>query len=366
MEGYCGTVAAGPAMKLFTLVTRIGGELWYNVRMKKSLFILSVGMVLCVHGAWYWPFGSDEDSTNAPPRLHRLLEPANDYIELAQDASLSGDADKAIENYRLALGELDRVEAEYPDRAESSEFAPLRLRRAACTAAIDAIRFAQVNENVRPVSVSDTAELQKRWNKAHGIEDEDEPPPPKEGSKPSAPAQQEEKGTPPPAEVVATPPAPPAEVVATPPAPPVEEKEPVPPLPPVEPPPPPVVTNPDPVPTGWEGRIALATKYLRERDYVAADVLLESMLRERPKDMKALLLRAGAQVGTKSYNAAQRTLERAMRAHPRSYFPYYNLSNLMLLQGEDMDTAREYYELGRSVGGPVNKALEARLKGVGK
>ena len=50
-------------------------------------------------------------------------------IELAQDASLNGDSDKAIENYRLALGELDRVEAEYPARAESSEFAPLRLRR---------------------------------------------------------------------------------------------------------------------------------------------------------------------------------------------------------------------------------------------
>ena len=36
------------------------------------------------------------------------------------------------------------------------------------------------------------------------------------------------------------------------------------------------------------------------------------------------------------------------------------------MQGGDLESAREYYELGRTVGGPVNKALEARLKGVGK
>ena len=144
--------------------------------MRKTVVMLAGAFALCAQGAWYWPFGTDEDSTNAPPRLHRLLEPANDYIELAQDASLDGDTAKALENYRLALDELDRVESEYPDRAASAEFAPLRLRRAACTAAIDAIRFAQVNENVRPVSVTDTTELQKRWNKAHGVGgDEDGP-----------------------------------------------------------------------------------------------------------------------------------------------------------------------------------------------
>ena len=124
--------------------------------------------------------------------------------------------------------------------------------------------------------------------------------------------------------------------------------------------------RPAPLPKDWDGRIAQAMKDLRAQDYAAADVLLESMLKERPKDLNALLLRAAAQAGTKSYYAAQGTLERAMRAHPRSYLPYYNLANLLLQQGEDLETAREYYELGRTVGGPVNKALEAKLKGVGK
>ena len=322
--------------------------------MRKAIVMLAGTLALCAQGAWYWPFGSDEDSTNAPPRLHRLLEPANDYIELAQDASLNGDAEKAIENYRLALGELDRVEAEHPDRAESSEFAPLRLRRATCMAAIDAIRFGKVNENVRPVSVTDTTELQKRWNKENGLGDEEEEKPAeakadkaekaverepeieKRGERPAPPAPAEEKK---PADVQeSVPPAPP----------PAEEKK-----------------NTS-LPKDWDGRIAQAMEYFRAQDYAAADVLLESMLKERPKDMNALLLRAAAQVGTKHYYAAQRTLERAMRAHPKSYLPYYNLANLTLLQGEDLEVAKEYYDLGRDHGGPVNKELEARLKGVGK
>ena len=321
--------------------------------MKSCILLLTLGASLCARGAWYWPFGADRDSTNAPPRLHRLLEPANDYIELAQDASLDGDTAKALENYRLALEELDRVETENPDRAASAEFAPLRLRRAACTAAIDAIRFAQVNENVRPVSVTDTTELQKRWEKEQGLADEEEekkPEPPKKKEEEKAkPKDDSEKPAPPPNDEAKKPDPQPKE----------EEKKPS--------PPPNVEENkPVPLPKDWDGRIAQAMADLRAQDYAAADVLLESLLKERPKDLNALLLRAAAQAGTQSYYAAQRTLERAMRAHPRSYLPYYNLANLLILQGGDLESAREYYELGRTVGGPVNKALEARLKGVGK
>ncbi len=328
--------------------------------MKTSLFLLAGALTLCAQGAWYWPFGADRDSTNAPPRLHRLLEPANDFIELAQDASLEGDTAKALENYRFALDELDRVETEYPDRAASAEFAPLRLRRAACTAAIDAIRFAQVNENMRPVSVTDTTELEKRWEKEQGLADEEEDkkktePPQKDDD--AEPKDEAKKEPPPPKEDVKQPTPPPKEEAKAPAPPPKEEKK-VDDVPQSGP--------PKVLPKDWNGRIAQAMADLRAQDYAAADVLLESMLNERPKDLNALLLRAAAQTGTQNYYAAQRTLERAMRAHPRSYLPYYNLANLLIMQGGDLESAREYYELGRTVGGPVNKALEARLKGVGK
>jgi len=296
--------------------------------MKTTVAILVGVCAMCAQGAWYWPFG-DRDSTNAPPRLHRLLQQANDYIELAQDASLDGDADKAIENYHLALAELDRVEAENPDRAASAEFAPLRARRAACNSGIDAIRFAQINDNVRPVAVTDTTALQKKWNAKHGIKDEP-------AAKPVSPKPAATNAIPPNA------------------------------VPPKAEPPKPAVPKSTPTHKDWDGRIAQAMEFLRKNDYAGADVLLESMMNERPKDLNAMLLRAAAQAGTKNYYAAQRTLERAMRTHPKSYLPYYNLANLMIQQGDDLATAREYYELGRTVGGPANNGIEAKLKGTGK
>lgn len=298
--------------------------------MKTTVAILVGVCAMCAQGAWYWPFG-DRDGTNAPPRLHRLLQKANDYIELAQDASLDGDADKAIENYRLALAELDRVEAENPDRAASAEFAPLRARRTACNSGIDAIRFAQINENVRSVAVTDTSALQKKWNEKHGIKDgsgvkAESPKPATTNAAPTNVAQPKADA---PKDV-----APKAEA------------------PKLQPP-----------SRGWDDRIAQAMDFLRAKDYAGADVLLESMMKERPKDLNAMLLRAAAQAGTKNVYSAQRTLERAMRAHPKSYLPYYNLANLMMQQEDGLETAREYYELGRTVGGPVNNDIEAKLKG---
>ena len=106
----------------------------------------------------------------------------------------------------------------------------------------------------------------------------------------------------------------------------------------------------------------MAIAEVRNKDYVSADILLDDLLKEKPNDLNLLLLRAGAQAGMGSHYAARRTLERAMRAHPKSYLPYYNLANLSLQMGEDVSIARQYYELGRTVGGPPLAALEAKLK----
>jgi hypothetical protein len=52
-----------------------------------------------------------------------------------------------------------------------------------------------------------------------------------------------------------------------------------------------------------------------------------------------------------------------MRAHPKNYLPYYNLAHLMFkLEGEGKKSAREYYELGRALGGPVDARLEMKTK----
>ena len=314
--------------------------------MQRTLFlILAVCAATFVHGAWYWPFGSDEDDPSKPMRLHRLLEDANNYIEVAEDEAMDGNAEKALENYRLALSELDRIERENPDRAETPEFSPLRNKRAACIAAMDAIRFAQVNDNERAVSVTDTRELQKKWNKKHGIKEPEEPKKVDEKPAEEKPAVKEEQ----PVAQEEKPAVKEEQSVAKEEKPVVKEET-------------PVVKEEKPAATDFDARFKVALAEVRNKDYAAADLMLEALLKERPDDLNTLLLRAAAQVGLESNYAARRTLEKAMRAHPKSYLPYYNLANLVLKLGEGVESARQYYEMGRMVGGPAMPKLEARLK----
>jgi hypothetical protein len=260
------------------------------------------------HAAWYWPF--DPDDEKKPPRLHRLLEKANDYIDQAEDESLNGNGDKAIENYRLALSELDRVERENPERAETPEFAPLRTKRATCQSAIDAIRFAQVNENTRAVSVTDTRELQKKWNRKHGVVTPEE-----------AAEERRKKAE--------------AEKTAV------------------------KADAPDPE---LQAGCAAVLADLKKKAYPAASQKLDALEKGRPDELNLLLLRAALQVCQGQDFAARRTLERAVRVHGKSYLPLYNLANLSLKIDDDVDAARRHYEKGRSLGGPRNEALEKRIE----
>ena len=286
--------------------------------LKKLILAVCIASATAAN-AWDW-FGLmpyDEADTNRPPRLHRLLEKANDLIEQAEDEAMNGEGDKAISLYREALGELDRVERENPERAEKPEFAPLRNKRATCKAAMETIRFAQVNENQRAVTVSDSAELRKRYNKKHkkdgGSDDLEKPKSKKAGdSDDGGRAESEANGKD------------------------GKEKE-------------------------WKTRLKKAYDSVKSGDYDAADGLLVKLLEERPTDLEALLLRAAAQCGIGDVQAARLTLEKANRAHPRSYVPYYNLAYIVLDLGEGEEAAGEYYNLGRIMGGPKDPRLESRL-----
>jgi hypothetical protein len=306
--------------------------------MKDTFFMLAAlfaCVALPVRAAWYWPFGEDEDSPDAKPRLHRLLENANDLIEQAEDAALDGNAEKALELYNSALTNLVDVAAKNPDRAEKPEFAPLRNKIAATSAAIDSIRFAQVNGNIRAVAVTDTTELQKKY---------DEEQAKKKGLKKPAGKREEKTEVPkkPVAEPAAKPSVSPAAV--TPPA----RKS--------------VPSKPVAV-AGLDSRVQTALNEIQAKDYAAADLLLADLEKERPNDLNVLILRAAAQNGLKYHLAARRTLEKAMRAHPKHYLPYYNLAYLMFkLEGEGAASAKQYYELGRTFGGPQDLRLERRFQ----
>jgi len=317
----------------------------------KHILCLVSAVLLCAataHAAWYWPFGSDEDSPDRPPRLHRLLENANDLIEQAEDASLDGDAEKALELYNAALTNLVDIANQNPERAEKPEFAPLRNKIAATSAAIDSIRFAQVNQNIRAVAVTDTTELQKRYDaeqaKKKGLDKVLEKKEKPEAKKDDAPTK----------EPVAEPGKKPAEPAPA--APPKPSAAPKSVLAPASEPAPATIAV-------FDEKIQLAIKELKAKDYAAADLLLEELEKERKGDLNVLILRAAAQNGMRYHLAARRTLEKAMRAHPRNYLPYYNLAYLMFkLEDEGVESARQYYELGRALGGPMDERIESRLK----
>ena len=343
--------------------------------MRRVLFlVVPLCAAMLAHGSWYWPFGSKEDDPSEPLRLHRLLEEANNYIEIAEDEAMKGDGEKALENYRLALGELDRVERENPERAETAEFSPLRNKRAACVAAMDAIRFAQVNDNERAVSVTDTRALQKKWNKKHGIKDDKDLKDDKDvkdlkdikdlKDDKDLKEVKDLKDVKDDKDIKEV-----KEVkdlkdlkdvkdlkdlkdIKD-----LKDVKDVKDLKPSKTPEPPKDEVVD-----FKYRLKMAIAEVRNKDYVSADILTEELLKEKPNDLNLLLLRAGAQAGMGSRYAARRTLETAMRIYPKSYLPYYNLANLCLQMGENIEIARQYYELGRTVGnGPAMPELEARL-----
>ena len=304
-----------------------------RIPLRAVALALFCGLAGPASAAWYWPFDLDPDSTNKPPRLHRLLEKANEYIELAEDEALDGDGDKAVENYRAALREIDRIEAEHPERAKTSEFAPLRNKRASCTAAIDAIRFAQVNENERAVSVTNTRDLERRWRKKHNMLTPEDL-----AAEKAAPSERKAEAATPTEKA-------PEPAKAEPEAPPQTAQE--------------AERKASGAVSDKEVEMALAE--IRRGDHVAADLLLERLLRASPTDLRLLLLRAAAQSGMGRDYAARRTLERAARAHPASYLPPFNLAQVSLKLGEK-GAARRHYDRARKAGAPQSAELEEKLK----
>jgi len=259
--------------------------------MKRIFMMLAAAGLCCAASAsWYWPFGAKEEDPREATRLHRLMQTANGFIEEAEDAAISGDADKAIGLYEKALTEFARIQAAYPERAATAEFTPLRQKAASCQAAMDAVRFEQINRNARAVAVSDTTELQRRFDEKHGI----------------------------------------------------RRAEPA-----------------------YRDRLLAARDAVRAGHWAVAEETLDGLEKEKPDDLNVQLLRAAAQIGSQRRADARRTLERAQRAHPDSYLPFYNLSSLALGTGAAFD-ARVYYDRGRALGGPVDASLEKRLAEAGK
>ena len=286
-----------------------------------------------VQASWYWPFGSSDDASAPVRRLSELMEPASRLIDDASDLAADGKSQESVEKYREALAELDRIEAENPERAASPEFSTVRNKRAYVNAAIDSILLAQVTANAKAVAVSDTTELEKRLaaEKAKSAGGgEAKAPAPAEVT--AAPKSAEVKPAPKPAEVAARKPAPKKPARQVPPAKPLSRRE-------------QVIAD------------------IAAGDYAAAELQINEMLIEKPNGAMALNLKASLEAAQGRLKDAERTLDQAIMSNPRSYYAYYNMASLLLkADSANKTVARRYYETGRAVGGPPDPQLEASAK----
>ena len=289
----------------------------------KQLLSFALVLALCtgVEAAWYWPFSSDDEPK--PPRVSELMEPASVMIDEAYDLADEGKTSEAVEKYRAALAELDRVEAENPDRVKEPEFNTLKNKRATVKAAIDSLLLSEAQDNARMIAVSDTTELQKKYDAKHGKVPKTE----KTGdAKPEAESTAE-------ATVSADEPA------AT-------------------------AVQPEPVDVAQKpkSKIAIALEDLAKRDFAAVELTVKEILAERPNDAAALNLKAAAEMAQGDAKAAEKTLDQAIMSNPRGYHAYYNMARLMAGLKGNRSGAKRYYEAGRSLGGPVDAKLEELLK----
>ena len=117
-----------------------------------TLFAVCV-LATSASASWYWPFGKG-DKRPERLRISELVEPASELIDEAADLADEGKISEAVEKYRSALEELDRVESENPERAKSAEFATVRTKRAYVNSAIDTLFMKQAQNNAKPVAIT--------------------------------------------------------------------------------------------------------------------------------------------------------------------------------------------------------------------
>ena len=267
-----------------------------------------------LRAAWYWPFGSENEGSGDEPRISELMEPASLLIDEAVDLAAEGKTNEAVENYRKALAELDRIERENPDRAKSTEFATLRNKRAYVNAAIDTILLKQIKDHERAVATTDTTALEKKLAEER-----------------SAKAKKTEKAK----EAPRTAEAKPAEQAKSQPS----------------------QSSQPPLTTRERAMAAISSGKFK-----AAEALIEQMLKEKPNGAAGLNLKAVLMARQGKFKEAEEALDQAIQSNPKSHFAYYNMARLLIqMHPDDTSAAKRYYETGRAVGGPEDADLEAQL-----
>ncbi len=334
---------------------------------KKGLFLLFLAISCLTCQAAWWPFGSSEEEEKKPPRVSELMRPVTRLIDQASEQQADGKPMEAVETYRKALAELNRIAAADPERLKKPEFATVRTKRAYVSAMIDSLLIEDAKKSAKAISVTDTGSLERQFAKESGkalppeVQPEEPKPAPapkvtpqKKSTPPAASAPKTaqstkkasaapEKKTEKPAEQMRTTPSQPkrdrvAELKKT------------------------LAANPK----DKRARILLANEDLKKKDYEAAVLTLQGVLADYPKDVGAMNLLAMVQLSAGNTVEAQNLLNEVIVSNPKSYYAYYNMAKLILRTQKDDSakvTAGRYYQTGRMyANGPVDDYLEAKTK----
>ena len=295
------------------------------------------------------------------PKVSALMKEANELMSQAQAAYVDGEAKKAIELYRKSLAEIARIEQEHPQAVATSEFAPVRFRKALCETEIDRIMMEEVNATARTVAVTDTTELEaKRAERKRVAETNNMPEATvmltsKQGTQP-APAGAPETDVPESQDKAADPDKPlnvkqelewakdmlsvdrfdDAEKALIK----VLRKE----------------------PENRDARFLMALARVQQGKFSEAVVVLDDLLADNASDESTLLLAAGAYAAMGNYSKAMDTLDKAMKVDPKRPDGYHDMAWLLLeMKPKESGEAELYYRQAVKLGGARDRDLERRL-----
>ncbi|MDD4102804.1 MAG: tetratricopeptide repeat protein [Kiritimatiellae bacterium] len=323
---------------------------FFDISANRSKLIRLVIAAICV-------FSICAVAKEKEPKVSELLKDANELMTQAQEAYVAGEGKQAIELYRKAIDEIVRVERENPRRVSSSEFAPLRFRKALCETEIDRIMLDDVSSSARTVAVTDTSALEaKRAERKKAAETNNVPDvsfklAAKTESGAQAPvAEIPEDGADGAAkgevnvadelewakDMLSVDRFDDAEVS--------------------------LLKVLKAAPESRDARVLMALSRLQQGKHNDAAVVLDDLLADNPRDETTLLLAAGAHAANGSYAKAMDALDKAMKANPQRPAGYYNMAWLLLdINPVKTDEPEMYYRKAVELGGTRDLDLERRL-----
>jgi tetratricopeptide (TPR) repeat protein len=336
--------------------------------------LIAFSMAVCVGLAPLQAWTKDEAAKT--PKIAELMKDADAFMSQAQNAYIDGQTKEAIELYRKALASIADVEEKNGDRVATSEFAPLRFRKALCETEIDRIMLEDVSSKARTVAVTDTTALElKRAERKKAAETNSVPDTAKElvskqGVSPDPLASDTPKSETPEPEAKAAP------VVAT--LAPTNGVAAAPQL---------VNVSKDlewakdmisveryddaekallgvlkQVPNNREARFLMAYSRMLQDRPVDAAVIIDDLLADNPGDEAVLLLAAGIFTSSGHYAKAMDALDKSMKANPKRPDGYRNMAWLLIeMNPNGVDEAEMYYRQSVKLGCARDREIERRL-----